>query len=423
MNAEILCIGTEVLIGDIINTNGAFIARQLAALGIDIYHQTVVGDNAKRLHDSLALALSRADIVITTGGLGPTYDDLTKKTIADYFGLGMELHAPSVKKIESLYDSLNWKMTPNNLLQAEVPKGATVFFNDTGLAPGVAVTSGGKTVIMLPGPPNEMQPMFEHYVVPYLSADSDAVIISKTVNVFGMGESKVEDILRDIMTSSTNPTIAPYAKQGEVQVRIRAKAKDEATANALIAPVIDTIKQQLGNVIYGIDADSLQSALVAALKEKALKAAVAESCTGGGVSHAITDIPGSSAVFECGLCTYSNVMKQKLLGVSKETLNKFGAVSEQTAQEMAHGVRRVSGADIGIGVTGIAGPDGGTDEKPVGLVYIAVDSDAYSETKRLTLARGHKNDREFIRNFATMHALSLLLTAANQAWPPCFKKS
>ena len=186
------------------------------------------------------------------------------------------------------------------------------------------------------------------------------------------------------MTSSTNPTIAPYAKQGEVQVRIRAKAKDEATANALIAPVIDTIKQQLGNVIYGIDADSLQSALVAALKEKALKAAVAESCTGGGVSHAITDIPGSSAVFECGLCTYSNVMKQKLLGVSKETLNKFGAVSEQTAQEMAHGVRRVSGADIGIGVTGIAGPDGGTDEKPVGLVYIAVDSDAYSETKRLT---------------------------------------
>ena len=422
MNAEIICIGTEVLIGDIINTNGAFLARQLAALGIDIYHQTVVGDNVKRLRDSLHLALSRADMVITTGGLGPTYDDLTKKTIADYFGLGMEMHAPSVEKIKTLYRSLNRKMTPNNLLQAEVPQGAMVFFNETGFAPGVAVKSQGKTVIMLPGPPNEMQPMFLQQVVPYLSADTDSVILSKTVNVFGLGESKVEDMLRDIMTSGTNPTIAPYAKQGEVQVRVRAKAENEAAAEALMQPVIEEIRQRLGDAIYGIDADSLQNALVAALKEKTLKAAVAESCTGGGVSRAITDVPGSSAVFECGLCTYSNTMKQKLLGVSRETLDKYGAVSEQTAQEMARGARTVSGADIAVGVTGIAGPDGGTDEKPVGLVYIAVDSDAYSRTKRLTLSRGHKNDRSFIRSFATMHALYLLLTAANQAWPPCYIK-
>ena len=274
MNAEIICIGTEVLIGDIVNTNGAYLARQLAALGIDIYHQTVVGDNANRLRESLHLALSRANVVITTGGLGPTYDDLTKKTIADYFGLGMETHAPSVEKIETLYRSLNRKMTANNLLQAQVPQGATVFFNETGFAPGVAVKSKDKTVIMLPGPPNEMQPMFAHQVVPYLSAHTDAVIISKTINVFGLGESKVEDMLRDMMTSGTNPTIAPYAKQGEVQVRVRAKAKDDAAAQALMQPVIDEIKKRLGEAVYGIDVDSLQNALVLALKAKALKAAV-----------------------------------------------------------------------------------------------------------------------------------------------------
>jgi len=415
MNAEILCIGTEVLIGDIVNTNGAFIARQLAALGIDIYHQSVVGDNAKRLSESLSLALSRADIVITTGGLGPTYDDLTKKTIADYFGIGMETHAPSVRKIENLYRSRNYKMTPNNLLQAEVPEGATVFFNETGFAPGVAVERDGKTVIMLPGPPNEMKPMFLNQVAPYLSTDTDSVIVSKTVNVFGLGESKVEDMLHDMMTAGENPTIAPYAKPGQVEVRVRAKAENEVNAQALMTPVIDEIRERLGKAVYGIDAGSLQKALVSALKEKALRAAVAESCSGGGVSCAITDIPGSSAVFECGLCTYSNAMKQKLLGVKKETLEEYGAVSEQTAAEMASGVRAVSGADIGIGITGIAGPGGGTDEKPVGLVYIAVNSDAHTQVKRLTLSRGHKNERGFIRNYATMHALYMLLTAANKA--------
>ena len=416
MNAEILCIGTEILLGDIVNTNGAFLARELAALGIDIYHQSVVGDNAQRLKDSLELALGRADMVITTGGLGPTYDDLTKKTVAGYFGLGMEMHQPSVDKIMALYKTPGRKMTANNMLQAEVPEGATVFFNDMGFAPGVAIEKNSKTVIMLPGPPKEMHPMFKNRVVPYLMKNSHTTIRSKTVHIFGMGESQVEDTLRDIMTSYQNPTVAPYAKQGEVHIRISAKTETADAADKMIAPVIDEIMGRLGHVVYGVDIISLQNALVLALKQKALKVATAESCTGGAVSHAITDIPGSSDVFECGMCTYSNDMKQKILGVKEETLIKYGAVSAETAVEMAKGVRAVSGADIGIGITGIAGPGGGSDEKPVGLVYMAVDSGFYCKTKKLMLSRGHKSDnyeRDFIRNFAAMHALSFLIDAVN----------
>lgn len=415
MNAEILCIGTEILLGDIVNTNGAYLAQQLAALGIDIYHQSVVGDNAERLKSSLKLALSRADLVITTGGLGPTYDDLTKRTVAEFFNVGMELHEPSVKKIEALFESLNKKMTPNNMLQAEVPKGAEVFFNDHGFAPGIALKNSDKTVIMLPGPPSEMRPMFKDRVAPYLMKNSKTTLISKTVHIFGMGESSVEQTLRDMMTTYNNPTIAPYAKQSGVEVRVTAKAKNETEADALILPVIDEIKSRLGSVVYGIDVGNLQNAVVHALQEKSMTVATAESCTGGSVSTALTDVPGSSAVFQCGLCTYANEMKQKLLGVKEETLKQFGAVSANTAEEMAKGVRAVSGADIGIGITGLAGPGGGSPQKPVGLVYISISSDAHCETKKLNLARGHKYERDIIRRFATLHALSMILEAAKQA--------
>ncbi|MBT3319664.1 MAG: competence/damage-inducible protein A [Clostridia bacterium] len=411
MNAEILAIGSEILLGDIVNTNGAFLAQELAALGIDIYHQSVVGDNAQRLRESLELSLSRADIVITTGGLGPTYDDLTKKTVADYFGLSLELHAPSVEKIEALFASLNREMTPNNLLQAEVPLGAVVFFNDTGFAPGIAVEQGGKTVIMLPGPPGEMKPMFRNKVVPFLQKDQTSTLRSQKVNIFGLGESLVEEKLRDIMTTYTNPTIAPYAKQVGLEVRVSAKAKDAEAADALIDPVVEQIKQRLGSAVYGVDVGSLQNAVVTALRAKGLTLATAESCTGGALSQAITSIAGASEVFHCGLVTYSNDMKIKLLGVDSQTLLVHGAVSEQTAQQMASGVRALSGADIGIGITGIAGPGGGTDEKPVGLVYISVNSDALTTTKKLNLYRGHISERAFIQRYATLHALSLILTA------------
>lgn len=414
MNAEILCIGTEILLGDIVNTNGAFLARQLAALGIDIYHQSVVGDNAGRLKSSLELALSRADMVITTGGLGPTYDDLTKKTVADYFGVGLTLHEPSMEKISS-FEAKMKRSVASNRLQAMVPEGSEVFFNDTGFAPGIALEKGGRTVIMLPGPPGEMQPMFLNKVVPYLQRGSKETILSKTVHIFGMGESQVEETLRDIMTTYTNPTIAPYAKTGEVQVRVSAKAGSADVADKLITPVIDEITKRLGSVIYGIDSGSLQNAAVQSLKAKRLKVATAESCTGGGVSRAITDIPGSSAVFECGVCAYSNDMKIKLLGVSEQTLRLHGAVSPETAAEIAKCIRRLSGADIGVGVTGIAGPDGGNEEKPVGLVYVSVDSDAHSETKKLLLSRGHAQERESIRYLSILNALSLILKASEAA--------
>ncbi len=415
MIAEVICIGTEILLGDIVNTNSAFLARELAALGIDMYHQSVVGDNAQRLKESLILALRRADVVITTGGLGPTYDDLTKKTVADYFGIGMEMHEPSVKKIETLFERLGRTMTPNNLLQAQVPQGSTVFFNDTGFAPGIAVEQDGKTVIMMPGPPSEMRPMFMDRISPYLQRKTGGMIRSKTLYIFGMGESQVEDTLRELMLASMNPTVAPYAKQGEVQVRVSAKAQSEQEAQALIDPVVAQVKRMLGDVVYGVDVGSLQNALVQTLTEKKLIAATAESCTGGLVSAAITDISGASAVFAGGVCTYTNALKTKLLGVSEDTLATVGAVSAETAQQMAKGVRTLTGADIGVGITGIAGPGGGSDEKPVGLVYVAVSSEAHSEVKKLMLARGHKDERGIIRNAATLNALSMMLSAAQKA--------
>jgi len=415
MIAEVICIGTEILLGDIVNTNGAFIARELAALGIDMYHQSVVGDNPQRLKESLTLALSRADVVLTTGGLGPTYDDLTKKTVADYFGVGLQMHEPSVKKIKTLFTNLNKPMTANNLLQAQVPAGSTVFFNDTGFAPGIAVEQSGKIVIMMPGPPSEMRPMFINHISPYLQRKTGGMIHSKSLHIFGMGESQVEDTLHELMTTLTNPTVAPYAKQGEVQVRISAKAQSEQEALLLIDPVAEQVRQILGSVVYGVDVGGMQNALVQTLSEKKLIAAAAESCTGGLVSAAITDVPGASAVFAGGVCTYTNALKTKLLGVSEHTLATVGAVSDETAQQMAQGVRTLTGADIGVGVTGIAGPGGGSDEKPVGLVYVAVSSDAHSEVKKLMLSRGHKDERESIRNLAKLNALFMILTAARKA--------
>lgn len=415
MIAEILCIGTEILLGDIVNTNGAFLSRELAALGVDMYHQSVVGDNAGRLKESLELALSRSDVVLTTGGLGPTCDDLTKQTVADCFGLGLELHEPSAKKIEALFQKLDWPMTPNNMLQAMVPSGSTVFLNDAGLAPGAAVEHGGKTLVMLPGPPSELEPMFLCRVAPYLQQKTGGVIRSKTLSIFGMGESMVEDKLRDLMTASTNPTVAPYAKQGEVQVRVSAKAADDRQADALIDPIVAQIKQVLGDVVYGVNIGSMQNALVQALKTKNLVAATAESCTGGLVSAAVTAVPGASDVFAGGVCAYSNALKTRLLGVCGDTLREDGAVSPETARQMAAGVRALTGAHIGVGVTGIAGPGGGSAEKPVGLVYVAVSSEKYSDVKKLKLARGHKDERERIRQIAALNALFLMLQAARHA--------
>lgn len=415
MIAEILCVGTELLLGDIVNTNAAFLARELAAMGIDVYHQEVVGDNPARLSESLSLAFSRSDLVVMTGGLGPTYDDLTKETVAQYFKLPMAVHEESLAKMREYFSHRGIPMSENNEKQAMMPRTATVFANGNGTAPGLAVEKEGKIAVLMPGPPSEMQPMFLQEVAPYLARFSGHTILSRTIHLIGIGESALEQKLRPMMTGYQNPTIAPYAKTGEVQLRVTACAKTRAEAGRMIAPVIEEIKGQVGEYIYGIDVGNLQNAAVALLIEKGLKVATAESCTGGYISKRITDVPGSSAVFDCGICSYSNEMKREVLGVRDETLSQFGAVSEQTALEMAEGVRKLSGSDIGVSTTGIAGPDGGSEQKPVGLVYLAVCSKWYTRVEKLLAGSKKQDGREYVRYLASSRALKLVIDAAREA--------
>jgi len=415
MKAEIFCVGTELLLGDVVNTNAAFLSRELATLGIFVYYHSVCGDNPERLKTCLDIALNRSDIIVMTGGLGPTYDDLTKETVAEKFGLNLKMHEESLDRIVGFYKRLGREMTENNKKQALMPEGAIVFRNDFGTAPALAIEKDGKTVIMLPGPPREMAPLFTNEVKPFLKKYSNSMLFSSNIHIFGIGESYVESKLRDMMEKFTNPTIAPYVNDGEVKIRVTANAKSEVLAKELIAPVIEQINSILGENIYGVDVPSLEFALVKTLTEKKLTIATSESCTGGLISKRITEIPGSSAVFGYGVCTYANEAKTKLLGVASETLEKFGAVSEETAKEMALGVLSLSGADIALSVTGIAGPDGGTAEKPVGLVYVGCACKNGTFTcKKLILGRGNPNERDYIRILAASHALkSALDTARN----------
>ena len=410
-SAEILCIGTEILIGDIVNTNAAYIAKELASLGINVYHQSVVGDNPERLKEALDLGFSRADIIITTGGLGPTYDDLSKETIAGWFGRKLVLDEPSLEAIERFFKKSGRVMTENNKKQAYMPEGCIIFDNPNGTAPGCAIEGDGKIAIMLPGPPREMKPMFDNHAAPYLAKLSGWTFRSHNLHFYGIGESALEDKLRAMMEAGTNPTIAPYAKTGEVMLRVTAKAKNAEEAEKLLSPAIEAVKAEAGEYLYGIDVGDLQTAAVQMLLKKGLVAATAESCTGGYVSKRLTDVSGASAVFQCGIVTYSNEMKERMLGVSHETLERYSAVSPETAVEMAKGVRRVSGADIGIGVTGNAGP-GVSEGKPVGEVYVAVDSDWYSEVVPLNFFRHDEDAREYIRWLASSRALHMIWKTA-----------
>lgn len=412
MKAEILCVGTELLLGDIVNTNAAYLARELAAMGINVYHQTVVGDNPGRLKEALGEAFGRAELVIMTGGLGPTYDDLTKETVAGYFGREMELNQPSLKAMEDFFSCRNMKMSENNKKQAMMPKGATVFANHNGTAPGLAVEGEGKIAILLPGPPQEMQPMFQEGVRPFLMKYSGQIILSHSIHMIGIGESALEQQMRESMLAHKNPTIAPYAKQGEVLLRVTASAKTREEAEALLRPEVEAICREYSEYVYGVDVGDLQHALVAELLKKKRMVATAESCTGGLVSKRITEVPGSSEVFECGVCSYANRIKSQILGVGEETLAAHGAVSPETAAEMAAGIRKLSGADIGISVTGIAGPGGGTPEKPVGLVYIGVDSEPLTTVVRHQFGGRRKDGRAYIRYVAASNALRLALQAA-----------
>lgn len=408
--AEILCVGTELLLGDIVNTNAAYLSRRLAELGIHVYRHTVVGDNPERLRRALDAAFLEADLVITSGGLGPTYDDLTKETVASYFGKSMELHEESLTTICAYFARIGRTMTQNNEKQAMMPVGARVFPNHYGTAPSLAVSNedGSRTVIMLPGPPGELCPIFEEEILPYLRQRRETVLVSKNIHIFGMGESAVEEKLKDLMTEARNPTVAPYCKEGEVRLRVTAESHDEESAAALCDEMIGRIAStEVGAYIYGIDVGTLEQAAIDRLRERGLTLATAESCTGGLIAKRITDLAGCSDVFLGGCVTYSNEAKERLLGVSRETLERFGAVSEQTAAEMARGARERLGADVAVSATGIAGPGGGSAEKPVGTVFVGISTKQGERVRKLSLSA--MRSREYVRIVTANHAYDMIL--------------
>ena len=402
MKAEIITVGTEILLGDILNTNCRYLSRELAAMGIEMYYQITVGDNEERLLKTLEESLNRSDIVICTGGLGPTEDDITKEVCAKYFGYELELHKPSLDAMIERFKYMNRVPTKNNEKQAYFPKEAYILKNDNGTAPGCIMEKEGKMIVVLPGPPKEMESMFENYVKPYLSKLTDDVIESEVLRIIGVGESKVENDILDIIDSQTNPTIATYAKGYECTLRITAKAKSVEEAKELIKPMSDEMKRRFGQSLYATGETSIEEVVAKMLVENNLKIAVAESCTGGMVSASLINYPGISSVFMEGCVTYSNEAKMKSLGVKKETLDVYGAVSDNCAKEMASGVAARYNTNVGIATTGIAGPGGGTDEKPVGLVYFGI----YINGKVISKKYVFNGDRQGVRERATRTILN-----------------
>ena len=370
MKTAILSIGTELLFGQITNTNTVYLSQKLNMLGYDVMYHYTVGDNPERVRDMIRLAFQDCDLVITTGGLGPTQDDLTKEMVCQVMGDELVMMDEVMSELESYFEKLGRPMTENNKKQAYVPSRAEVFINHEGSAPGFALEKDGKYVICMPGPPREMTSMFEDSVMPYLQSMSEDVIYYRMLRAFGIGESALETKLLDLIDDQTDPTLATYAKEGECSLRIASKRKTEAEAREAVDEMVEKVKERVGEFIYSCDDEELVQVVCRKLMEKGLTLSSAESCTGGKFAAAVTDIPGISAVFQRGLVTYSNQAKMDELGVKAETLEKYGAVSEETAMEMVEGLRRVSGSDVCVSVTGIAGPGGGSDAKPVGLVYI-----------------------------------------------------
>ncbi len=405
MTVEILCVGTELLLGNVVNTNAAYLAQKCADLGLSCYYQGVVGDNRERLTEAVKLAMSRSDILILSGGLGPTEDDLTKETVASLMGRELMMDEGSRQKIASYFEERGIEATENNWKQALIPEGALILENHNGTAPGMIVKNLDTHVVLLPGPPAELIPMFEESVAPYLSGLQPGVIFSRTVKLCGVPESRVETQIKDLIDAQSNPTIATYAKTGEVHIRVTANAESEKEAKKLIKPVVKELKTRFGYDIYSTEEEvSLEQAVVDLLLANKLTVTCAESCTGGMLSARLINIPGVSEVYKCGYVTYSNKAKRRILGVKKGTLDKYGAVSSQTAGEMAKGAASQAKADVAMAVTGLAGPDGGTEEKPVGLVYIAC-----SVKGKVTVMEFHfQGNREKIRESATTAALMLM---------------
>ncbi len=410
MICEILSIGTELLMGQVANTDAQYISRRLSALGISVYHHTVVGDNVLRVKGALSTALSRSDIVITTGGLGPTEDDLTKETVAEYLSLPLIMHEESLLRIKKRIEGYGSVMTENNLKQAYIPETAVVMPNDCGTAPGCIIEKDRKTVAILPGPPREMQDMFEKQLFPYLEKKSGETLVSRYLHIFGVGESLIETKLKDLFHLGT-PTLALYCSTSETTARLSVMVKDEKDANAILDPVENEIRKRMGNALYaeGIN-ETMPKTVLRMLKERNRRVSFAESCTGGMLASSLVDISGASDVFDMSFVTYSNEAKSRILGVDPGMLRAFGAVSPECARAMAIGAREKSDADYALSITGIAGPDGGTPEKPVGLVYIGIaDREGGYAHKFL-----FKGSRDQIRLSSVKHALNLLrLTLLN----------
>ena len=404
--AEIIAVGTELLLGNIVNTNARDISQALSAVGVNVFWHTVVGDNPQRLKDALDVARKRADIIITTGGLGPTYDDLTKQTICEAFGKPLVLHQDILDGLKVFFEkNVHMKMPSNNVQQAELPEGCTVFDNPVGTAPGCAFEADGVHVLMLPGPPFEMLTMLKGHVVPYLRRFSSEVIVSHDIMTFGLGESPMEELMREKMSHMENPSLATYAKPSEVRLRATAKAASAEEAEAMLAPVVKDVTNFLGDYVYGVDVSSLEEVCFHLLKEKGLTFATAESCTGGRVAERITALPGASAVYRGGVVSYWTSVKADVLGVPADTLDAHGAVSEETARAMAEGARRITGADIAMSVTGVAGPDPDERGVPVGIVYIGLATPDGTFCRPLDLG---KRRRDRIQDLSSNHAFDVL---------------
>lgn len=405
MTVELICVGTELLLGNIVNTNAAYMSEKCAMLGLSMYYQSVVGDNPVRLEELLQTAQKRSDVIILCGGLGPTQDDLTKETAAKVMGKSLVEDERARQEIEAFLSKRGRKITENNWKQALVPEGSKVLYNPNGTAPGIIMEDGNTKMILLPGPPNELIPMFEEQVYPYLNKLQPEIICSKMVKLCGIGESAAETEILDLIEKQDNPTVAPYAKTGEVHLRLTARAETEEKAFSMIEPLEQELQNRFGSLIYTDKEEvTLEMAVAKLLSENHLAVTTAESCTGGLLAGRLINVPGISENLKEGYITYSNEAKEKLLGVSRETLEKYGAVSEETVVEMAVGGAKAANADVCVSVSGIAGPDGGTEEKPVGLVYMC----CYCKGKTYTERNIYTGNRSKVREYAVASALTLL---------------
>jgi len=405
MKAAIVCVGTELLFGQITNTDAVYLSQQLNILGFDVLYHYTVGDNPGRLGKTLKLAFEDCGLVITTGGLGPTQDDMTKETVCDIFNEKMVFDKKSAESIKEVFIKLNREMTDNNLRQAYFPSEAKIFYNDAGTAPGFALSKDDKTIICLPGPPREMARMFELQAKPYLEMKSDGKICYRMIRTFGIGESSLETALLDLIDGQTDPTLATYAKDGECGLRVASKRATKEESEKAVDDMVHKVKDRIGEFIFSIDDENLYEVTARRLIEKNISVSCAESCTGGLFAEMLSRAPGISKVFDRGIVTYSNRAKIDELGVSEETLEKHGAVSVETAVEMARGLRKKTGSRLCISITGIAGPDGGTDEKPVGMFCVCAIFDDKEVSKEV---RQRNVNRIVNRNYCMLYMMNLV---------------